>query len=52
MGARKCFAVFPSDMAVALAALDAEIGIKGSKGERKVPVTDFYTPLGNILDTR
>jgi xanthine dehydrogenase YagS FAD-binding subunit len=46
---RKCFAVCPSDTAVALAALDAEILIAGAKGERKVAMTDFFSPLGNAL---
>jgi xanthine dehydrogenase YagS FAD-binding subunit len=49
-GGKKCFAVCPSDMAVALAALDAEIKINGPKGERSVPVTEFYHPLGNALE--
>jgi len=48
--AGRCLAVCPSDMAVALAALDAEVRISGPGGERTVPVTDFYAPLGNILD--
>ena len=50
-GGKKCFAVCPSDMAVALAALDAQIKISGPKGERMVTVTDFYHPLGNALAT-
>ncbi|BBO85343.1 dehydrogenase [Desulfosarcina ovata subsp. sediminis] len=50
-GGKKCFAVCPSDMAVALAALDAEIQISGPKGERSVAVTGFYRPLGNVLET-
>jgi xanthine dehydrogenase YagS FAD-binding subunit len=49
MGGNKCFAAFPSDTAIALTALDAEICIMGHKGERFVPITDFYTPLGNVL---
>lgn len=49
MGAKKCFAVAPSDTAVALTALDAEINILGPKGERLVPLRNFYTPLGNVL---
>jgi len=48
-GGKKCFAVCPSDMAVALAALDARIKISGPKGERMVAMTDFYHPLGNAL---
>jgi xanthine dehydrogenase YagS FAD-binding subunit len=49
MGAKRCFAVCPSDTAVALAALDGQITIAGPEGERKVAVTDFYHPLGNSL---
>lgn len=49
MGAKKCFAVCPSDTAVALAALDGQITIAGPEGERKIAVTDFYHPLGNSL---
>jgi xanthine dehydrogenase YagS FAD-binding subunit len=49
MGAKKCFAVCPSDTAVALAALDAQIRIAGPEGERKIAVTDFFNPLGNSL---
>jgi xanthine dehydrogenase YagS FAD-binding subunit len=49
MGAKKCFAVCPSDTAVALAALDAQIVMAGPEGERKIAVTDFYQPLGTSL---
>ena len=49
MGAKKCFAVCPSDTAVALAALNGQINIVGPEGERKIAVTDFYNPLGNSL---
>ena len=49
-GGKKCFAVCPSDLAVALAGLNAEININGPKGERSVAVTDFYHPLGNVLE--
>jgi len=49
MDGKKCFAVCPSDTAVALAALDARIIIAGVKGERKVAVTQFYHALGNNL---
>jgi xanthine dehydrogenase YagS FAD-binding subunit len=47
--AKKCFAVCPSDMAVALAALDGQIMVAGPKGQRRVAVTDFFRPLGNAL---
>ena len=47
---RKCYAVCPSDIAVALAALDARVTITGLKGERSIPVVDFFNPLGNALE--
>lgn len=37
-----CIATHPSDMCVALAALDAAIHLAGSGGERSVPLTDFH----------
>jgi xanthine dehydrogenase YagS FAD-binding subunit len=49
LGGKKCFAVCPSDTAVALAALDAKITIASLKGERSIEMTDFYSPLGNAL---
>lgn len=49
MGGGKCSAVCPSDIAVALAALDAQIVIASLEGDRKIAVTDFYGPLGNAL---
>jgi len=50
IGGKKCFAVCPSDIAVALTALNAQISIAGPKGERKIVVTDFYNPMGSALD--
>jgi xanthine dehydrogenase YagS FAD-binding subunit len=47
---RKCFAVCPSDTAIALTALDAKIRIVGVRKKRMVPFKDFFTPLGNILE--
>ena len=49
MGGKKCFAVCPSDTAVALAALDARITIASLTGERKIEVKDFFNPLKNAL---
>ncbi|MCL6477935.1 MAG: xanthine dehydrogenase family protein subunit M [Peptococcaceae bacterium] len=49
MGAKKCYAVCPSDTAVALAALGATLAIAGAKGARTLPVEEFYTHWGNIL---
>ncbi|HEY0175032.1 MAG TPA: xanthine dehydrogenase family protein subunit M [Pedobacter sp.] len=37
-----CIAVNPSDMNVALRALDATILVTGPKGERKIPIADFH----------
>lgn len=37
-----CIATHPSDMCVALAALGASVRVKGAKGERSVPFTDFH----------
>lgn len=37
-----CFAVTPSDTAVALSAVDAEIVVVGPKGERVVPAAAFF----------
>lgn len=46
---KRCFAVCPSDTAVALTALDAKINIAGIRKSRIVPVRDFFTTLGNVL---
>lgn len=48
-GGKGCFSVCPSDTAVALTALDAQIQITGPDGERFLNVKDFYQPLGNAL---
>jgi xanthine dehydrogenase YagS FAD-binding subunit len=45
-----CIATNPSDMNVALAALEAIIHIRGSKGERSVPIGDFHLLPGNTPD--
>jgi xanthine dehydrogenase YagS FAD-binding subunit len=42
-----CIATNPSDMNVALAALEATIQIRGPKGERSVPIGDFHLLPGN-----
>ena len=42
----QCIATHPSDMAVAMTALDAVIRVQGPAGERTVPVADFYVPYG------
>lgn len=38
----KCIAVHPSDMCVALAALDAQVLLAGPKGERSLPFVEFH----------
>jgi xanthine dehydrogenase YagS FAD-binding subunit len=43
----KCIAVNPSDMNVALVALDAVVHVKGPKGERKIPFADFHRLPGD-----
>ena len=37
-----CIAAHPSDMCVALAALDATVRVTGSHGERSIPFADFH----------
>jgi xanthine dehydrogenase YagS FAD-binding subunit len=49
LGGKKCHAVCPSDLAVALSALDGEIRIAGPDGGRMIPVADFYHATGHIL---
>lgn len=46
-GSDQCVAVMPSDLCVALAALDAVVQIKGSGGERAVPLVDFHLLPGD-----
>jgi xanthine dehydrogenase YagS FAD-binding subunit len=43
----KCIAVHPSDMCVALAALDASVLVTGPKGDRKIQFTDFHRLPGD-----
>ena len=51
-----CVAINPSDLAVALAALDANVVVRGPAGERSIPLTDFHRLPGstperdNVLD--
>src|ERR1700726_1624763 len=44
---RHCIATNPSDMNVALTALDATIHIQGAKGERSIAIGDFYLLPGS-----
>ncbi|MFE7521374.1 FAD binding domain-containing protein [Streptomyces halstedii] len=45
-----CVATNPSDMAVALAALDATVHLRGPEGERAVPATEFHRLPGDNPD--
>jgi xanthine dehydrogenase YagS FAD-binding subunit len=45
-----CLAVNPSDLAVALLALDATVGIRGGQGSRQVALADFYCLPGSTPD--
>ena len=46
-GSDHCIATHPSDMCVAMAALDASIRIEGPDGERVVPFTEFHLLPGD-----
>lgn len=50
IGGNECYAVCPSDMAPALIALGAKVKIASPTGDTTVPLEEFYTPLGNILE--
>jgi xanthine dehydrogenase YagS FAD-binding subunit len=43
----QCIAVNPSDMNVAMVALDAVVHVKGPKGERKINFADFHRLPGD-----
>lgn len=43
----KCIAVHPSDMCVALAALNASVHVSGPKGDREILFTDFHRLPGD-----
>jgi xanthine dehydrogenase YagS FAD-binding subunit len=49
-GESECFAVCPSDMATGLLALEAEIYAVSTRGMRNIPIDQFYTSLGHILE--
>ncbi len=44
---KDCIATNPSDMNVALTALEAVITVRGSNGSREIPIADFYLLPGN-----
>lgn len=43
----QCIATNPSDMSVALAALDALVQVKGPGGERSIPILEFHRLPGD-----
>ena len=43
----QCIAVHPSDMCIALVALDATVLVAGPKGERRIPFEGFHRLPGN-----
>jgi len=43
----QCIASNPSDQNVALAALEATVHVTGLKGDRAIPIAEFYTLPGN-----
>jgi len=49
MGGKGCFAVCPSDIAVALSVMDGIITLRGPEGDREIYIQDFYTPLGMVM---
>ncbi|MBW4559442.1 MAG: xanthine dehydrogenase family protein subunit M [Trichormus sp. ATA11-4-KO1] len=46
-----CIAVHPSDLAVALTALDAVICVQGMEAERRISIHDFYLLPGETPET-
>ena len=44
---QQCIATHPSDMCVALAALDAVVRVQGSNGEREIPMIEFHRLPGD-----
>lgn len=42
-----CIAVHPSDMAVAMSALDGVVVAEGADGERRIPIDEFYRLPGD-----
>ena len=45
-----CIAVHPSDMCVALAALDASVEVEGREGSRTIPFAEFHRLPGDALE--
>jgi xanthine dehydrogenase YagS FAD-binding subunit len=49
-GSSACVATHPSDMCVALAALDANVHLQGAEGPRNVPLAEFHRLPGDRPD--
>jgi xanthine dehydrogenase YagS FAD-binding subunit len=50
LGGYACYVAYPSDLAPALTALNARVEIASPKGNRVVPIGQFYVgPQKNIL---
>jgi xanthine dehydrogenase YagS FAD-binding subunit len=49
-GSEHCIATHPSDMAVAMMALEATVHTTGAKGERSIALNDFYLLPGSTPD--
>jgi xanthine dehydrogenase YagS FAD-binding subunit len=49
-GSEHCVATNPSDMAVAMTALEATVYTRGGKGERAIPLNEFYLIPGTTPD--
>jgi xanthine dehydrogenase YagS FAD-binding subunit len=49
----QCIATHPSDMCIALAALEAQVRVRGPKGERTIPIAEFHRLPGSTpnIDT-
>jgi 4-hydroxybenzoyl-CoA reductase subunit beta len=46
-GGKKCWAAFSADTPAALLCLEAELEIAGPAGLRRIPISDFYTNIGD-----
>jgi xanthine dehydrogenase YagS FAD-binding subunit len=46
-GSERCVATHPSDLAVALVALDAVVMVEGPGGERRIPIGEFHRLPGD-----
>jgi xanthine dehydrogenase YagS FAD-binding subunit len=42
-----CIATHPSDMCVALSALDATVEVESTRGPRRIPMSEFHIPPGD-----